>query len=896
MSVAKQNLRNFKGANLNIEMFGGNGDGVFDNWNAIRSAVAALKKVGGRLTFPRGRYRVRYDASDATRIATTGVIDLSPWSNSGVWTPTENIEIYFDNGAVLFMDNLMPNGYDAQTHAIFAQCRWTNSGGAHTPNTWTGYSVSYGAIRLVNVTVEWALGSARGAGDSFHFAGTKSKSTAPYDITLENCSAYNAPQVGTIFMGCKQIHVTNFYAEDCWADTCHFNACFEGCTAQNIKAVNCGDDTLAVVTYYPDVITLALGLDTEVGPFTSPDQVTANNNGLQATNIQKIGGRANAVRLFGANRVLVTNVYADAAGSVSLDAALWAGSVKANGTTLAQSGMANIGCQVSQVIARNGVQVGVHLVALGFIGSEGDTFLRNDTTVRGINVSDCVQVSVWGHDCDGFAVDGVETDSVSCDFSNAKNFKLDNLRLRGQLNITGSDVSYAATDIDTMPWHHIQIGSLRIDGAKVVITDTRGLTAKVIAVYNSPAASFEGIRLSDFTCPEVRLVGPNRSGTVALANIPFRCIPGHRWAVHVEITHDATAIQNLIEVGGGDANNITSDVRINGILIHEVGALADDPWEIQGSTYAPVNFWRTSRCRDVGTWKYVNTDDLPLGIVPEIAAVAIAGTRTLKVYDAIAVFATGVLSALSSALSNLAAVFAAREIRFMQFVGDEGSAGVIDYGEIQPDAMSIHGKGTSSTNRKLRLYDNVVVNGTVDAAGQVTAADVKVTNTTGSQPARLDSDKKVKGGKINVTSSSDIDTGTIPGGSIVIVSSGALAALGAFATGRILGTNDTTGLPEVKDVDLGNSAHVTVPGSTGDLLYNGGGLVGSIAFADFEATLKSYFDTLYAAKSDTYTKSEVDTLLTGKSNTGHTHTDSGHTHGGVTAGSDTSGSGSANIT
>lgn len=860
MPTANQVLAAFRGANLNVEMFGARGDGTTDDWAAIRAAVAAVKKVGGRLTFPRGRYRIAYDAGDVTRTSSTGVIDLGPWDEAGTWTACENVEIHFDNGAVLFMDNLAPDGFNAQSHAVFAQCHWTDSGGAATPGAWTGYAVDYGAIRLVNVAVEWTLGSARGIGDSFHFAGTKSKSTAPYDITLENCSAYNAPQVGAIFMGCKQVHVTNFYAEDCWADTCHFNACFEGCTAQNVKAVNCGDDTLAVVTYYPDVITLALGLDTEVGPFTSPDQVTANNNGLQATNIQKIGGRANAVRLFGANRALITNVYADAAGSSSLDAALWAGSVKANGTTLAQSGMANIGCQVSQVIARNGVQVGVHLVALGFLGSEGDTFLKNDTAVRGINVSDCVQVSVWGHDCDGFTVDGVETDSVSCDFSNAKNFKLDNLRLRGQLNITGADVSYATTDIDTMPWHHIEIGSLRIDGAKVVITDTRGLTAKVIAVYNSPGASFEGIRLSDFTCPEVRLVGPNRSGTVALANIPFRCIPGHRWAVHVEITHDATSVQNLIEVGGGDASNISRDVRINGILIHEVVALGDDPWEIQGSTYAPVNFWRTSRCRDVGTWKYVNTDDLPLGIVPEITAVAIAGTRTLKIRDAIAVFATGVLSGLSTALSNLAAVFGAREIRFMQFGGDEGSAGVIDYGEIQSDALSIHGKGTLSTNRKVRIYDNAVVNGTIDAAGMVTAPDVKVTNTTGSQPARLDGSNLVKGGKINVTSSSDISVGSMTDGALVKVSSGALATVSAFTPDRILGT-DGFGAVTTKAVDLANGNHVDTPGSTGDILYNNSGAVAAVTLADFIITLRSTLDSVYALASHSHVQGDVTNLI-----------------------------------
>lgn len=724
--------------NINLDEFGGVDDGVTDNWGAFRAAILKLKQMGGgRLTCRwriNGRYRVGYDATDATRTSSTGAIDLSPWQDAaGTWHATENIEIYFEAGVVLFMDNLLPNGYDAQTHAIYARCRWTNSGGTHTPSTWNGYAVNFGALRFVNVCVEWTLGSQRGIGDSFHFAGTKSKTTAPYDITLENCSAFNAPQVGTIFMGCKQVHVTNFYAESCYADTCHFNACFEGCTAQNVKAVSCGDDTLAVVTYYADAATLAAGpdIDTEVGPFASVDQTSANNNGLQATNIQKIGGRANAVRLFGANRVCITNIYADAASSANLDAAVWAGSVKANGTTLAQSGMAPLDCQIAGVIARGGVQVGVHIVALGFSGSEGDAWLLNNTAARGINTTGCAQVSVWGHDCHGFTVDGVRYDTTKCDFTNVKNIILDNFEGDGEFNITAASSSYATSDMDTMPWHNIHLGSIRINGARMIVTDTRGLTAQRLAFYSSPASSFEGIRLADFTCPDMRVVMCNRSGTVALANIPVRCIPGHRWAVTGVIVHDSTNVQAFVETGGGTAYNVSKDNRIRFAVDHSVSSLGSDPWEVETGTYASVNLWRQFRVNKSGTLSYVNTDDLPLGIVPQITAADIGGgNKVLKIYDAIAVFMDGVMSGIQTTLGGIAGLFGAREIRFHPFSGDEGSAGVIDYGQLDSTALAIHGKGTTGSNRKIKLFDNVDVNGNVVAAGRHEAPSLRTTAVT----------------------------------------------------------------------------------------------------------------------------------------------------------------------
>lgn len=882
----RRSLAQIAGTVLNVFDFAPNGDpaAVTDWWDPIRNAVQFLKESGGgKLIFPVWEYTVLYDpTSPAVRDSTTGVIDLSPWEDDGgTWHATQNIEIRFENGAVLKMDNLTGNGYDAQTHAVYARAHWVDVNGDPTPDTWSGYAVGYSGIKLVNVRVEWTLGSARGIGDSFRFTGTKTRATAPSGVVLENCSAYNAPQVGAIFMGCKQVDVRNFYAEDCFADTVHFNACYDGCSVNGVKAVDCGDDTVAVVTYYPDVITLARGLDTEEGPFTSPDQETANNNGIIVQSVQKIGGRANGVRLLGANRAKVTGVSVDAASSVDVGAAVWVGSVLANGTALAESGLAAKLCEVSKISAK-GCNVGVHIVCLGMTGGETDAWLRNEVLVRGVSATECIQVSIWGQATRGFVIDGSLTDDVKCDFSDSRDFRLNNMRLvGGELVITGEATSYAELDIDTMPWHNIEIGNVRVDRNRMLVTDVRGLIVDGgISIYDAPASGFEGVRLSDFICPKLRVINANRDGVADLAHIPVRCIPGHRWKVNAEIDHDTGTTQNLIEVGGGDVYNISRDVRIYATAIHEVSGLGDDPWEIQGATYAPVNFWRTSRCRAEGTWGYVNTDDLPLGIVPEITAAEISGVKTLKVFDALAVYATGVLNVLATALAT-AAVYAARQIRFLQFVGDEGSAGVLDYGQLDANALSIHGKGTSGTNRLIKLFDNVEANGNITASSTVQGANVIVTDTTGSQPARLDSSKRVKGGKIALTDANDISLGSIPDGSLLQRSGNVVGGASALTANRVVATIGTGGaLSVLAAMTSGNpvvgAGDGTITSATWTDVYN-----------NIKASIQADFpDFAYLALN----------YVTAADYGAHTHSISDHTHGGVTAGAASTSAGGSGTT
>jgi len=54
--------------------------------------------------------------------------------------------------------------------------------------------------------------------------------------------------------------------------------------------------------------------------------------------------------------------------------------------------------------------------------------------------------------------------------------------------------------------------------------------------------------------------------------------------------------------------------------------------------------------------------------------------------------------------------------------GKEGNAGKIGYGNFGEDNLAIIGKGTTGTNRKVKLWDNLEVN------GYITCQSIKIGN------------------------------------------------------------------------------------------------------------------------------------------------------------------------
>ena len=898
----RRSLAQIAGTVLNVFDFAPGGDptavasGAW--WDPIRNAVRFLQESGGgKLVFPVWDYTIGYDASSpVVRDSSMGVIDLSPWQDDvGTWHTTEHIEIRFEQGARLIMDNLMPNGYDAQTHAIYARCHWTDVGGNATPTTWGGYAVGYHDIQIINPTIEWTLGSARGVGDAIRFTGTKSESTAPYNLTVVNPVVRNSPQTSFISCGCKRVTLSNMRAENCWADTAHFNANFEGCKVNGVTAIECEDDTLAVVTYYPDAITLALGLDTEDGPFTSPDQTTANNNGLQASHITKIGGNANAVRFQGANRASVTTVYCDASGD-PVDAAIWCGSVLANGTTLAQTSMACVGCTATDITAK-GCEVGQIVIALGFVGSENDTWLRNEITLRDIRSTGATQYSFLAQATRGFKVFGAECETMKSFFIDSSDFRIDNWQQKDtNVEIYGVNSSYYDTaSIEGAPWHNIRIGSVRVTGGLFLVRNARGVFIDgEVVVEDAPEQAIQFERVTDIRATSLRAINPNRLASASINAVRF--LATRRVSVaRAEVNHDSGVLNGAWEFGGGDAYNTGTDIRAS--LIHRT-EVADSASRIvvQGGGFAPTDLYYSARYRNAaGTWTRLNYEDIPLPVgTDDLIAY---GVNLGAVYSAANPVGSWLLERSAGASgSYLVGIGVNCKFDGSNWVtgGDGASNGgsliVSSYGDgaIQFYTFpSTGGTAQTITNANLINYRR----GFIESTGKLTMVDLKATGLAGTaRPARIGTAGDITGGQIALTSTNDVSFGAIPSGSWLKNSSG-VAAAATVAASRIM-VSDGSGNPSASGALSASLVMQT----------DGAGLPTTITFASLATALKSAlesegFVTTTAMATYTYSKAESDLAYTPMATFGsHTHTTDSHTHGGVTTGTDTSSTGGGGST
>jgi hypothetical protein len=112
---------------VDVRKLGARGDGATDDSRAIQAAVAALRSKG-TLYFPRGVYRfaLRHPPGGAA-IVITGVSD---------------VEVVFEPGAELHMDNLDPATHTGTSHGLLVR------GPASR-------------ISLRNVNIRWTYGATR---------------------------------------------------------------------------------------------------------------------------------------------------------------------------------------------------------------------------------------------------------------------------------------------------------------------------------------------------------------------------------------------------------------------------------------------------------------------------------------------------------------------------------------------------------------------------------------------------------------------------------------------------------------------------------------------------------------------------------------------------------------
>ena len=125
------------------------------------------------------------------------------------------------------------------------------------------------------------------------------------NVTISDCEVKSSPQAGVILLGVSEVDITGLHVQDTQADGLHFNAC-RGATVDGFTSMNTGDDALALVTYYSE----RMSFDQVSQAFSAPALTDGPTPTSQITNTSMTGGRANGVRLAGANRVAISAINA----------------------------------------------------------------------------------------------------------------------------------------------------------------------------------------------------------------------------------------------------------------------------------------------------------------------------------------------------------------------------------------------------------------------------------------------------------------------------------------------------------------------------------------------------------------------------------------------------------
>jgi len=261
---------------VNVRDHGAVGDGRQDDSAAINAAVDALAS-GGVLRFPLGSYRFA---------------ELNPRSGAAVTIAGKSdVVVDFEAGAELVMDNVDQRSNTGTSHGVLVRGPASN-------------------ISMRNVKVRWARWSKRSMGDGIRVVGYAADGAAPSGwsgppapvsgINLSNCVVESAPQAGVVMAGVSDITVSNLRVEHTQADGLHFNACRRATVSGHV-AVDNGDDGLALVTYFGDTPSFDPAAET----FAFPDLTGWSNADFAIENVNVSGGRANGVRVAGAQRVTI---------------------------------------------------------------------------------------------------------------------------------------------------------------------------------------------------------------------------------------------------------------------------------------------------------------------------------------------------------------------------------------------------------------------------------------------------------------------------------------------------------------------------------------------------------------------------------------------------------------
>lgn len=555
------------GRRLSVVAYGATGDGSTDDSAAIQAAVAALTD-GDTLYFPSGTYRYADGSPAGAGYAAVRIDGLS------------DITVLFDPGAVLLMDNL-DGGGEGTTNGILIVGSCSN-------------------VLVVGATVKWAdVPSARSTGEAFRFYGFPSDSPPPVghtnstgpvtNVQLIDCTAVNCPQTGAIFMGCSDVKVKNFRVDSSLADGLHFNAC-RRVEVDGYTAVDTGDDGLAFVTYY-DAAGPAAAYNW--GPFALPSLSDWSNHSCSATNIVVDGGDANGVRLSAVHHLTLTNVAVNskASSGVIIDAGI-ADDVSYFWTYLASRGVA-----VSNVTV-DGCDTGLLVETYNCDSGDSDAYWRFDATISNVVSRDHANRPVRfqgdptadgliaGVALNGFR--GYASTNKAASFVGVRDCVIRDVYNQGTIQVYGSDGFSDA--MSALPVNDVVVSGLFADGGSISF---QALRSAMVDGVRSASSSTDGLLLKeclDVLVNGVTVVNAHRGNTGTSAAVALRKAQ-HVHVSNVAVTHDTnnTGTWSVIEVGGGDATDVSFDVTVDPVVYRSGLNSTDSGVTFQGGSYPPYD-------------------------------------------------------------------------------------------------------------------------------------------------------------------------------------------------------------------------------------------------------------------------------------------------------------------
>lgn len=461
---------------IDVKEFGATGDGVTDDSVAIQAAVAELRP-GRALHFPTGTYRFaqRWPSGTAA-ITLTGISDVT---------------VDFAPGAELFMDNLDLRNGTGTSHGLLIR------GPASR-------------ISLRNINIRWASGAKRSLGDGIRVDGLPGDgatlprgwhgSPTPVDgLTVTDCVIRSSPQAGMVLHGVSDVTVKRLHVEGSGADGLHFNAC-RRIHVSGLRAVNPGDDGLALVTYFAS----AFSFDSDAHTFAFPTLSDWSNADADVRDVEVVGGAANGVRVAGAQRVTIAglNAVGVAGGSaVMLDSA-------EPGADVGWNYLASRAIRIDELTATN-CDTGLHLLSRPHVPGDR-AFTDFDVRVSRAALNSCGNWSVRAESLGEPKVTGLQLDdcTIASTSTTAGNggVGIDNARgiSMGTVTIRHSDavVGLAARNSERLAIERltIMIGQTEQPAQEaspcVTLDDVEGVIAQLHVDWPSAPASWTAVRQS----------------------------------------------------------------------------------------------------------------------------------------------------------------------------------------------------------------------------------------------------------------------------------------------------------------------------------------------------------------------------------------------------------------